>query len=107
MIFFSCNALNTIPLKFASMSNQEFKVRPTLFYPYSILVNKCSGSCNNINDPSNIVNEVIRGNFKLLSFFFTRTFYTHKKHKKNKNIKQVTFFFLDVFYEHKKHIRHK
>ena len=21
------------------------------FYPYSILVNKCSGSCNNINDP--------------------------------------------------------
>ena len=23
----------------------------TLFYPYSIKVNKCSGSCNNINDP--------------------------------------------------------
>ena len=22
-----------------------------MFYPYSILVNKCSGSCNNINDP--------------------------------------------------------
>ena len=22
-----------------------------LFYPYIILVNKCSGSCNNINDP--------------------------------------------------------
>ena len=21
------------------------------FYPYSILVNKCSGSCNNINNP--------------------------------------------------------
>ena len=21
------------------------------FYPYSIKVNKCSGSCNNINDP--------------------------------------------------------
>ena len=21
------------------------------FYPYSIYVNKCSGSCNNINDP--------------------------------------------------------
>ena len=22
-----------------------------MFYPYSILLNKCSGSCNNINDP--------------------------------------------------------
>ena len=22
-----------------------------VFYPYSIRVNKCSGSCNNINDP--------------------------------------------------------
>ena len=42
------------------MSNQECKVRAVimninrnepLFYPYSILVNKCSGSCNNINDP--------------------------------------------------------
>ena len=42
------------------MSNQECKVRAVimninrnkpLFYLYSILVNKCSGSCNNINDP--------------------------------------------------------
>ena len=42
------------------MSNQECKVRPVImninsdepsFYPYSILVNKCSSSCNNINDP--------------------------------------------------------
>ena len=42
------------------MNNQEFKIRPevtninsnvSLFYPYSILANKCSGSCNNINDP--------------------------------------------------------
>ena len=41
-------------------SNQECKVRPVItninshepsFYPYSILVNKCSGSCNNINGP--------------------------------------------------------
>ena len=52
MTFFSCNAL-----KYVSMSNQECKIRPEiiniksnepLFYPYSILVNKCSGSCNNI-----------------------------------------------------------
>ena len=42
------------------MNNQECKVKPEIinissnepsFYPYSILVNKCSGSCNNINDP--------------------------------------------------------
>ena len=42
------------------MNNQEFKITPeiininsneTLFYPYSVKINKCSGSCNNINDP--------------------------------------------------------
>ena len=42
------------------MSNQECKIRPEvininnnepLFYLYSILVRKYSGSCNNINDP--------------------------------------------------------
>ena len=42
------------------MNNQAFKVRPeiinvnsneTVFYPFSIKTSKCSGSCNNINDP--------------------------------------------------------
>ena len=42
------------------MNNQEFKIRAEiininsnepLFYPYSIFVNKRSGSCNNINNP--------------------------------------------------------
>ena len=42
------------------MNNQEGKVRTEIininsnepkFYPYSIKVNKCSGSCNNISDP--------------------------------------------------------
>ena len=42
------------------MNNQEFKVRPeiihinsneSLFYPYSVKISKCSGSCNNINNP--------------------------------------------------------
>ena len=42
------------------MNNQECKIRTQiidisnnepLFYPYSTEVNKCSGSCNNINDP--------------------------------------------------------
>ena len=55
MSFFSCNALKCV-----SMNSQECKIRPqtininskeTSFYPYSILVNKCSGSCNNNNDP--------------------------------------------------------
>ena len=60
MAFFSFNVLNVNSLKCVSMNNQECKARPRiidlnsnepLFYPYSIKVNKCSGSCNNINDP--------------------------------------------------------
>ena len=60
MKFFSFNALNAIPLKRVSLNNQGCKVRPEIlhinsnepsFYCYSILLNKCSGSCNNINDP--------------------------------------------------------
>ena len=42
------------------MNNQECKVRPQIvnvngddpvFFPFSIKTSKCSGSCNNINDP--------------------------------------------------------
>ena len=42
------------------MNNQECKVRPqiadvnssdSMFFPFSIKTSKCSGSCNNINDP--------------------------------------------------------
>ena len=42
------------------MNNQEFKVRPQIvnvngddpvFFPYSVKTSKCSGSCNNINNP--------------------------------------------------------
>ena len=42
------------------MNNQECRARPKvininsnepLFYPYSIVVNRCIDSCNNINDP--------------------------------------------------------
>ena len=42
------------------MNNQECKVRLELvnansnepsFYPYNVSISKCSGSCNNINDP--------------------------------------------------------
>ena len=43
-----------------SMKNQECKIRPEIininssnpiFYPFSIKINICSGSCNNINNP--------------------------------------------------------
>ena len=29
----------------------NFNSNEPSFYPYSIVVNKCSGNCNNINDP--------------------------------------------------------
>ena len=47
-------------LKCVSMNNQKCKVRPKIvdinsnspmFYSFSIKVNKCSGNCDNINDP--------------------------------------------------------
>ena len=64
-MMFSCNILNVIPLnavplKCISMKNEECKIRPEIinvnsnepsFYSYSSKVNKCNGSCNNINDP--------------------------------------------------------
>ena len=51
----SVNSLNCI-----SMNNWECKVRPQIvnvneddpvFFPFSIKRSKCSGSCNNINNP--------------------------------------------------------
>ena len=59
-MFFGCSVSNVKPLKCVSMSNQECKIRREIininsnkpsFYPYSVQINKCSGSCNNINDP--------------------------------------------------------
>ena len=47
-------------LNYVSMNNQKYKVRPkiininsnsSMFYPFSMKVNKCSGNCNSINDP--------------------------------------------------------
>ena len=59
-ILSSINLLSATPLKYISMANRECKVRPQIvnvnsndpvFYPFSIKASKCSGSCNNINDP--------------------------------------------------------
>ena len=60
MTVFSFNVLNVNSLECVSMNNQKFKIRSEIinantnepmFYPYSITVNKCKGSCNTINDP--------------------------------------------------------
>ena len=57
---FSCSVLNVNSLECVSMNNQECKIRSDIinvntnepmFYPYSIKINKCKGSCNTINDP--------------------------------------------------------
>ena len=56
----SSNLVSTTPVRCISMNNQNCKVRPEVininsnepvFYPFSIKTSKCSGSCNNINDP--------------------------------------------------------
>ena len=60
MMFFDCILSSVDPLECVSMNNLECKVRPEIinvnsnepaFYPFSIKTSKCSGSCNNINDP--------------------------------------------------------
>ena len=60
MMFFGCSLSSVNPLECVSMNNQECKVRPEtvnvnsdepVFFPFSIKTNKCSGSCNNTNDP--------------------------------------------------------
>ena len=54
------NVLNVNSLECISMNNQECRARTKMIdnnanepvlYPYSIKVNKCSGNCNNINNP--------------------------------------------------------
>ena len=57
----SCvNPLSATSLSCIAMNNQACKVRlkiinvnsdEPVFYPLSIKTSKCSGSCNNINDP--------------------------------------------------------
>ena len=58
--FFGFIPSNVKSLECFSMKNQECKTRTKIidvntnepvFYPFSIKVNKCGGSCNGINDP--------------------------------------------------------
>ena len=57
---FFANLSNIDSLEFASMKNQECKVRPEIIninnnnpiiYTFRVKVNRCNGNCNNINDP--------------------------------------------------------
>ena len=57
---FSVALLSAALLNYVSLSNQECRVRPQIvnvngeepaFFSFSIKTSKCSGSCNNINDP--------------------------------------------------------
>ena len=58
----SFSIIKTKALEFVSVVNQKCMPRPkildvnegvgeALFYPYNILVNKCGGSCNTLDDP--------------------------------------------------------
>ena len=56
----SATPLNATTLSCISMNNQPCKARldivnvnsnKPIFYPFSIKTSKCSGNCNNINDP--------------------------------------------------------
>ena len=58
MYFSNLSSVNS--LECDSKKNQKCKARPEIvdinsnnpiFYPFSIKINKCSGNCNNINNP--------------------------------------------------------
>ena len=60
MTFINFNLSNVNSLECVSMNNQECQIRTeitnlntneSMFYPYSIKINKCKGSCNKINYP--------------------------------------------------------
>ena len=83
MTFFNFNPSNVNSLECVSMNNQECRTRTKIininnnepvFYPFSIKVDKCSGSCNNINDPyaklyvPDVVQNINVKVFNLISF---------------------------------------
>ena len=81
MMFFGCNLSSVNPLQCVSMNNQKCKVRPEIvnvdsnepvFFPFSIKTRKCSGSCNNINNPYAklcLLNVVKNLNIKVFNLF--------------------------------------
>ena len=77
------NIIKTKALERVSVVNQKCMPRPkildvnegvgeALFYPYNVLVNKCSGSCNTLNNPMSkiCVPNIIKGiNMQVYNFF--------------------------------------
>ena len=83
MTSFSFHPLSVNSLECVSMNNQECRARTKVinnnniepvFYPFSIKVNKCSRSCNNINNPyaklcvPDVVTNINVKVFNLMSF---------------------------------------
>ena len=56
------SSLFNMVVKYMSVVNQRCMPRPKIldvnavdepvYYPYNVMINKCSGSCNDINDPT-------------------------------------------------------
>ena len=89
--FFSYNVLNVNSLECVSMNNQKCKIRSEIInvdtnepvlYPFSIKVNKCSGSCNNINDPyaKMCAPDVVKNIFKKVKVFSLMSFSNQTRH---------------------------
>ena len=60
ILFLNSSLPNINSLECVSLKNRKSKVRHkivdinsnnSIFHPFSIKINKCSGSCNNINNP--------------------------------------------------------
>ena len=82
MTFINFNRLNVNSLECVSINNQQCKTRTKTIninnnepvYPFSIKANKCSGTCNNINDPyvklcvPDVVKNINLKVFNLMSF---------------------------------------
>ena len=93
------NLFKTKALECLSVINRECMPRPkildanegvgeALFYPYNVLVNKCSGSCNMLDDPMAklcVPNIIKRVNMKVYNFLMrlneTRNVLWHKSCK--------------------------
>ena len=93
------NVLKVNALECLSVINEECKPRPkTLdvtegiveasFYPYNVLVNKCSGSCNTLDDPMAricVLNIIKNVNVKVYNFLMrlneTRNVLWHESYK--------------------------
>ena len=93
------STLKVNALEFLSVIDQKCMPRPkildvnegvgeALFYPYNVLVNKCSGSCNTLDDPMAkmcVPNVIMSINMKVYNFLMrlkeTRNLLWHESRK--------------------------